>query len=320
MQNSNYHYRDCLYIATNNNFNLIVQIKFKRDIKTNVEGYKQLVSILDEAMKSMDDVIIFDFSNVIFFEANLCAVLATIVEILEESGKIVEFINFNNRVETILRKNGFLLSYGFKPIHDNYHTSIRYQKFNPKYSGDDSNFENYIKSELLSKSDFPSHSKLLGKHITLRIFELYENARTHGLCKHIHACGQYFPKMNDKPLNITIVDTGRNFQENVSAFLGTQINAIEAIDWALKKGNTTKTGNISGGLGLDLIFQFIQHNKGKIQILSSNGFWEWHRGITTKDFIPHHFNGTIANLRFNLNDTSHYYLSGEDIPSLDNLF
>jgi hypothetical protein len=275
---------------------------------------------LEEARLSKDEKIIFDFSYVTFLEANLCAVLATIIEILEANGKKVQLINFRNQVETILRKNGFLLPYGFDNIIDRYNTSIRYQKFNPKNTDDDHNFESYIQNELLNKTDFPSHSKLLGKNITTRIFELYENARTHGHCNYIHACGQYFPKMPDKPLNITIVDTGRNFQENISSYLKKPIDAVEAIDWAMVNGNTTKSGNISGGLGLDLIFQFVQHNKGKIQIISANGFWEWHRGTITKELMTHHFNGTIANLRFNLNDKTHYYLSGEETTSLDNLF
>src|SRR5690606_35648430 len=188
---------------------------------------------------------------------------------------------------------------------------IKYQKFNPSLKEDDNNFEIYIKKQLLSKSDFPSHSQMLGKHITLRIFELYENARTHGSCNFIHACGQYFPRKPEKPLNVTIVDTGKNIQDNVSEFLNKSISSIDAIDWAMRKGNTTKTGNISGGLGLDLIFQFIQHNKGKIQIISADGFWEWHRGKSTKKLLNNRFNGTIANLRFNLNDTSHYYLENE---------
>lgn len=297
-----------------------MEIKFSQDIKTNLEGYQKLLSVLDDAKLSQDTDIYFDFSKVEFLEANLCAVLATIIEILETLGKKIYLKNFRNQVETILRKNHFLLAYGYDPIVDRYQTSIRYQKFDPKNTKDDSNFETYIQDELLNKSDFPSHSKLLGKNITIRIFELYENARTHGLCKNIHACGQYFPKMPEKPLNITIVDTGLNFQENISNFLVKEMNAVEAIEWAMIDGNSTKVGNISGGLGLDLIFQFIQHNKGKIQIISANGFWEWHRGIITKQIMPHHFNGTIANLRFNLNDKSHYYLSGEEIPSLDNLF
>ena len=297
-----------------------MEIKFADDVKTDFDGYQSLIEILVKAIRSDDNDIVFDFSNVYFFEANLCAVLASIIETIEMLGKRVYLRNFNNDVETILRKNGYLLQYGYSPIIDNYQTSIQYQKFNPHNSTDDRNFEHYIQQELLSKDDFPSHSKLLGKHITLRIFELYENARTHGLCNYIHACGQYFPRKPEKPLNITIVDTGKNFQENVSVFLRREIDALAAIDWAMQNGNTTKTGNISGGLGLDLIFQFIQHNKGKIQIISSNGFWEWHHGVTQKQLLAYKFNGTIANLRFNLNDNTHYYLLGESNVNLDNLF
>lgn len=295
-------------------------IKFEDDIKTDFEGYQKLIDLIPRISKSIEKEIILDFSNVFFFEANLCAILATIIEILEKNGKIVKLVNFNNRVETILRKNEFLISYGYGKIFDNYQTSIKYKKFNPADKKDDNNFEDYIKEELLSKNDFPSHSKLLGKHITLRIFELYENARTHGSCDFIHACGQYFPKRMEKPLNVTIVDTGKNFQENVSEFLNETISAVDAIEWAMKKGNTTKTGDISGGLGLDLIFQFIQHNKGKIQIISSDGFWEWHRGKSTKMILNNTFNGTIANLRFNLNDNSHYKLVEETDDDWDNLF
>jgi anti-anti-sigma regulatory factor len=280
-------------------------IKFDNDIKTDFEGYQKLVDLITKINNSTDQNIIFDFSNVFFFEANLCAVLATILEILENSGKTVKLINFNNKVETILRKNEFLIQHGYDKIFDKYATSIRYQKFDPTNKLDDNNFEIYIKQQLLSKNDFPSHSKLLGKHITLRIFELYENARTHGSCDYIHACGQYFPKKPEKPLNVTIVDTGKNFQENVSKFLNQNIAAEEAID---------------GGLGLDLIFQFIQHNKGKIQIISSDGFWEWHRGKSTKMRLNNPFNGTIANLRFNLNDTSHYKLIEETDDDWNNLF
>ncbi len=297
-----------------------MEIKFTDDIKTDFDGYSRLLSVLTEALYSPDKEILFDFCKVQFFEANLCAVIATIIEILEQQGKTVSFKNFQNQVEIILRKNEFLLPYNYRPIVDSYQTCIRYKKFNPNLQVDDSNFEDYIKNELLNKSDFPSHSQLLGKHITLRIFELYENARTHGLCNYIHACGQYFPRKLGKPLNITIVDRGKNFQENVSGYLKQEMDAVAAIEWAMQKGNTTKTGNISGGLGLDLIFQFVQHNKGKIQIISSNGFWEWHRGTTQKQVLPHQFNGTIANLRFNLNDTTHYYLEGEQTTNLDNLF
>jgi len=166
----------------------------------------------------MNQEIVFDFSNVYFFEANLCAVLATIIEILEQKGKKIKLINFNNKVETILRKNEFLIPYNYEAIFDNYDTSIKYQKFDTLLKEDDNNFEEYIKEQLLAKSDFPSHSQLLGKHITLRIFELYENARTHGSCKYIHACGQYFPRRPEKPLNVTIVTQVKIFKTMFRSF------------------------------------------------------------------------------------------------------
>lgn len=293
--------------------------KISNDIKTDFDGYQQLLLIQHKCLETSDNEIILDFSNVSFFEANLCAVLATIIEIIEDKGKSVKLINFNNYVENILRKNNFLIPYGYSPIFDNYQTSISYKRFDPKNILDDNNFESYIREELLNKKDFPSHSKLLGKHITLRIFELYENARTHGLCRFIHTCGQYFPRKPQKPLNVTIVDTGKNIHENISEFLQKDISAIDAIEWAMINGNTTKKGNISGGLGLDLIFQFIQHNNGKFQLISGNGFWEWHNGNTNTKILDHSFKGTIANIRFNLNDNSHYFLT-EEITNLENPF
>ena len=90
------------------------------------------------------------------------------------------------------------------------------------------------------------------------------------------------------------------------------------IEWALQYGNTTKTGNISGGLGLDIILEFIKLNKGKIQIISSDGYWEYRKGESFTNNFPKAFPGTIANLEFNLDDPSRYRLREE--ISLDDIF
>lgn len=295
-------------------------IKFDEYVRTDLEGYTQLINIINKIELNKFEDVIFDFNNVVFFEANLCAVLGIAIEILEKSGRSFQFINLANQIETILRKNEFLIPFGYNKIIDQYDTAIRYQKFSSKLKVDEQNFEEYIKTQLLGKSEFPSHSKALGKQITVRIFELFENAKTHGACEYIHACGQYFPNKADKPLNITIVDTGKSIKELVGEHLKQNISGEDAIEWAMQKGNTTKTKNISGGLGLDLIYQFIQHNKGKFQIISNDGFWEWHRGKSYKRTLSAPFQGTIANLRFNLNDKSHYSLKSESDTNWENLF
>ena len=294
-------------------------IVFDDDIKTDYEGYIKLLRIISEADNSSATLIVFDFRNVRFFEANLCAVLGAIMEIITVKGKRVEFINIDEKVKNIMRKHRFLFQYGFPVLIDSYNTSIEYQKFNPAIPEDDQRFNRYIQKELLGKPGFPSHSELLGVHITRNIFELYENARTHGKCNYIHTCGQYFPRKSSKPLNVTIVDRGINFKENVRSFLNKHIEGNKAIEWAIQNGNTTKTGNISGGLGLNIIFEFVKHNKGKIQIISADGYWEWHNGIILSKIFPFSFDGTIANLRFNLNDPSHYILKGEQ-TDFDNIF
>lgn len=294
-------------------------IKFDDDIKSDFEGYEKLLFVLSRGLNAGDDQIIFDFENVNFFEANLCAVLAAVIEILEKGGKQISFENIAFKVQNILRKNMFLTPYGFPILEDRYDTSIRYQKFNPGNREDDLIFNDYITQQLLRKNDFPIHSEALGKYITRNIFELYENARTHGKCNYIHTCGQYFPNKPLKPLNVTIVDRGNNIRENVNKFLTAFLSGHEAIEWAMKKGNTTKTGNVSGGLGLDIIREFVHHNNGKIQIISADGFWEWHNGIVTAKPFTHFFAGTIANIRFNLNDKKQYTLAGE-VTDLANIF
>jgi hypothetical protein len=86
----------------------------------------------------------------------------------------------------------------------------------------------------------------------------------------------------------------------------------------LAYGNTTKIGNIPGGLGLDIIFEFIKLNKGKIQIVSSDGYWEYRNGKTENKLFDKPFSGTIVNIEFNLDDKDSYRLTEE--VSLEDIF
>lgn len=232
-------------------------ITIPNNIKSEFVGYNYIITWINKYKDVKDSTITFDFERVTFLEANLCALIGAIFEILESNNNKINVKGIQRQVETILRKNEFLLPFGYQKIIDDYDTTLIYKKFTPI---DDVGFNNYIQEQLLNKSQFPSHSEKLGKEITRNIFEIYENARTHGKCDFIHACGQFFPKKINKPLHFTIVDKGINIKKNVSEFLHADIEASEAIEWAMKKGNTTKTGNTSGGLGLAVIFEFIKLN------------------------------------------------------------
>lgn len=120
-------------------------------------------------------------------------------------------------------------------------------------------------------------------------------------------------------MHFTIVDKGVNIKQNVSNYLSQDIEASDAIEWAMVKGNTTKTGETSGGLGLAVIFNFIKLNRGKIQIISSDGFYEFKNGSVVKKQLNSIFEGTIVNIKFNLNDVNHYVLK-EEVGSFENIF
>lgn len=293
-----------------------MRIIIPNDIKSEFNGYNYIIAWFNKYKYTENTEITFDFGLVTFFEANLCAVIGTVFEMLESRNNKISIQNIKPQVETILRKNEFLLPFGFDKIIDLYDTSLKYRKFTPN---DDAGFNEYIKSELLKKPKFPSHSEKLGKKITRNIFEIYENARTHGKCDFIHTCGQFYPKKPDKPLHFTIVDKGVNIKENVSLYLQKDLDASEAIVWAMQKGNTTKTGSTSGGLGLAVIFEFVKLNRGKIQVISSDGFYEFKNDIVVTKKLSAAFEGTIINLKFNLNDSNHYILSDEE-QYFENIF
>ncbi|GAB4233129.1 MAG: hypothetical protein Tsb0034_06200 [Ekhidna sp.] len=287
-----------------------MELKIVSRVASDFEGYDYLIQIYQTASASKERTITLIFEGTFWFEANLAAVLGAIVELLEAKGKVVKIVGVKASVALVLRKNGFLCDYGYDPAIDHYGTILTYQQFSPQ---DDDAFMNYIKSELLTKPEFPKHTPALGKKISESIFELYENARTHGRCKQIHTCGQYYPQKLPPRLDITIVDMGTSIKKNVNEYLKKDLQGADAIEWALQYGNTTKTGTISGGLGLDIMFQFIKLNKGKVQIISSDGYWEFRKGETLKTNFSNSFPGTIVNIEFNLNDSTSYYLR-EEIP------
>ena len=168
------------------------EIKIGTSIGSNYEGYEQLVSIYHQMKEYSDTTIYLDFSSNRWFEANLCAVLGAICLLMEKNRVKIACSNMSNSLIDILTRNGFIGS-NYLDLPDNHNgTVVSFQRF--KHNQDNA-FNGYIKRELLSKSDFPKHSLLLGKRITESIFEIFENARTHGKCEFIHTCGQYYPQV-----------------------------------------------------------------------------------------------------------------------------
>ena len=294
------------------------EIKIGTSIGSNYEGYEQLVSIYHQMKEYSDTTIYLDFSSNRWFEANLCAVLGAICLLMEKNRVKIACSNMSNSLIDILTRNGFIGS-NYLDLPDNHNgTVVSFQRFKHNQANA---FNGYIKRELLSKSDFPKHSLLLGKRITESIFEIFENARTHGKCEFIHTCGQYYPRKSPARLDITIVDVGQTIHKNVNDFHFPleEFDACMAIDWAIKYGNTTKIGR-TGGLGLSLILEFIKLNNGVMQIISSNGYWEYRGNRVRMNTLKNNFPGTIVNIEFNFDDSCFYQLKSEANLTMNDIF
>lgn len=284
-----------------------MKINLYNAIQSEYEGFVQLIELDSKLAECLIEDIEIDMSNVNWFAANMCSPLGAILYKSSQNLNTVSITNFNPKVESILTRNGFLCNYGRPAKVDAQETTIKYFRLEP---ADDRFFGDYMEKYLVGKG-IPQMSAGLTKKFMESIFEIFSNAAIHSNTElGIFTCGQYFP--NKHRLDFTIADLGMGIRRNIFETRGLDLSAENAIDWAVKGKNTTKTGNIPGGLGLKLLREFIELNTGRIQIISDKGYWEQQNDaqIVTRSF-EHAFPGTVVNIEINASDTRSYCLKSE---------
>jgi len=292
---------------------MVIEIPYR--VTSDFDGFNNLIKIHQKVKGLLFETVTFNFVNCTWFEANLCAVLGAICNDLKDGINTIEFTNMNQSIKAIFSKNEFLKHFGGETQIDIYGTTIKYRRYQ---SNEQSLFKEYLNKELLSKEEMPKMSILLQKKINESIFEIFENAITHGDSEHVFSCGQYYPQKSPPRIDFTIVDLGKTIKANVNDFLNQNYSAVDAIEWAVQEKHTTKSGNTPGGLGLKLIRKFLELNKGKVQIISGNGFWSQNKINTTfAKSLDKKFDGTIVNLEFNIDDNFSYFAK-EEINNINN--
>lgn len=292
-----------------------MKIKFPKEVCSNFDGYSFFIELHNKTKELFREEIIFDFSKTTWFEANLCAVLGSLANNIQNGFNEITFINLTSKIDDVFSRNHFMASFGGKKISDSQETTIKYRR---NKLTDEKLIKEFLYSELLQKTDFPKLSIIAKTEISRSIFEIYSNAIIHGNCEDVYSCGQYFPRKVPPRIDFTIVDLGNTIKKNVNIFLGETKTGKESIEWAIQSNNSTKpkTNKIPGGLGLKLITDFVKLNKGKLQIVSSDGYWELNKQIINSSNFKNEFPGTIVNIEFNLNDKNFYYLKEENVKDI----
>jgi len=283
-------------------------------IRHNQSGFATLMRFYAQTKAALLDDIEVDFKAVTWFDADMCAVLGAMLYGLGKRVNTIRLTHIQQNVEAVLSKNGFLSNYGREKIPDTWGTTIPYQRFEVK---DDRYFAAYIESEIMQRSELPGMSPGLKKKFRESIFEIFSNAVLHSRTElGIFSCGQFFPAKHR--LDFMVADLGIGIRQNVKDNTGLDLTAEKAIEWATEGHNTTKRGPIPGGLGLKLLGEFIELNRGQIQIVSDAGYWCRNDAKISIYQLEHAFPGTVVSLEINTADTRSYALSSE--LSAENIF
>jgi len=235
--------------------------------------FERLFSIWDQVNDYFLDVQ-FDFSGCRFLRPNAVAFLGGLARLIESRMGTVFFdwdTLKNAAVMTNLSQNGFAGYFG--------HTSSGWPGNSIPYREDNvrdvNGIMDYLEIHWLGRG-WVQVSQRLRDAIVGHVWEIYNNAFEHsGSEIGVFSCGQHFPEYNE--LLLSVVDFGQGIPAKVRNFLSSdpraeQLTAAGCLRWAFQRGTTTKPKEEPGGLGLDLLKEFVQVNQGKLEVYSNDGY------------------------------------------------
>lgn len=272
-------------------------------IKTGFNGFQKILELGNQIIPEDYEI---NISN--WIDANMCAPLGAILHRKKTENIPIQISNISSMVKSILRKNHFLLQFGMAEKPDSYGTTIEYRRFEMvgKVYED---FKQYVIRYFRSGSlGLPEMTPALLKRFRESLFEIFSNAIEHSDTKEgIFTCGQFFP--NRKRLHFAIADLGIGIGGNIYRHLKIKLSSENAIKWAIS-GKTTRRDR-PGGLGLQLIREFINLNKGRLIIVSGAGYWELSKGRVSTHTLSKPFPGTVVTIVIDTADKTSYCLSSE---------
>lgn len=200
-----------------------------------------------------------------------------------------------------------------------YDRHLNPSKFKNGYAGyrehksilDETELTSYLENEWLSNDKLQLHSSKKGEIIST-IIEIFMNAYGHGVIQQqykklgVYSCGEYDKR--EKKLHLSVLDFGIGIAQNVMNH-SKVADEIEAMKWALIRGNSTNTDSqnqkMARGLGLALLSDFVKKNGGELRIYT-NGVKSFSNkeGSFTISHNEYSFPGTLVSITINCDDRS----------------
>jgi len=250
-----------------------------------------------------------DFSRCTFLKQNAVAFLGGMISHIKSNGGTVS-LNTNTLTSALranLEQNGFLFAMGedVSPWDGN---SVPYREDREQ---DLQKISRYLQEKWIGKGWLNIHPDLI-EAIVSNVLEIYSNAFTHGFSPNgVYSCGQKYPQL--EVVKITAVDFGIGIPQSVRTYLRATgktdpITDDKTLQLAFQDGFSTRPE--LGGMGLKLLKEFIQINKGRLDIYSHSGHAIIDADGERYEIIDSFFKGTVVNISINI-DQKFYYLTTE---------
>jgi hypothetical protein len=152
------------------------------------------------------------------------------------------------------------------------------------------------------------------------VTEIYVNDWDHADSEiGVFICGQHDPI--DEELNLSFVDFGVGIPYRVRNHLESKsMRDLEAIEWAMTPGNSTRNSSVPEGNGLDILNSFITEHNGSLEIVSDRGFIVYSGGrATLSGSFRQPFGGTIVSISLKCSNRQ-YHKHNKIIESSEPLF
>lgn len=161
------------------------------------------------------------------------------------------------------------------------------------------------------KRDAPVEmSEKVAEIFTSRVGEMYNNSIEHSGGEYVIG-GKYFKNQKNKYC-FSCYDTGIGIPQKVISNVNSSFTETEALQWALKRGNSTANQStgvfVPRGLGLDMLRGFAKANDGTIRICSGKTMYIYNNKKGEQYFeLNNSFSGTLFEMDI-IADNQHVYV------------
>ena len=237
----------------------------------NAESYERIIAFQNACLNNTPDDIKITFKGCKFICPNLLTIIGALPLLGERCKKKIELdldtIDDLN-VRACVSCSGFL-NYINPTVEKDYATknAIKFDRFNINEKDNILKLMTYIYSIIAL---FPVNMEQQVKDaLAGNLYEIFNNAFLHSNSEiGIFGCGYYFSA--NKVLYFSLYDAGVGVPMNVRNYLNNKnIASDKTLEWAFTLGNSTAKGrDYRGGLGFDLIKDFVMLNGGDASLYS----------------------------------------------------